>query len=83
MITTDKHTLPKDKALYLTAKFFEAICGDCELDFLKAQMCTHKFVAEVYEQSPKYWVQVSSCINLIEYDFFKEYVEFENLVSCK
>lgn len=77
MITTDKHTLPRDKAMALISKFYAAVLGENELDFKRAQLCTLIHVGEVLLSNSDYWVQVNDAVNTISYD------EFKTLEPCK
>ena len=71
------NTLPKDKAMALVSRFYEAVLGENELDFNRAQLCTLIHVGEVLLQNPEYWIQVNDAVNAVTYD------EFKTLEPCK
>jgi len=77
MITTDKNTLPRDKAKELTRKFYEAMQGNSYKEFLQAQACVFVFLHEVFPVNADYYLEVSKAVDTISYD------EFKTLEPCK
>jgi hypothetical protein len=80
MLPTDKHTLPKDKALALVSRFYDAILGENKLDFSKAQLCVLVHIEQVLLLNPEYWLQVQDAVNEIT---FEQFVEFKRFELCK
>lgn len=80
MITTDKHTLPKDKAFALVSRFYDALLGENKLDFSKAQLCVLVHIEQVLLQNPEYWLQVQDASNEIT---FEQFIELKEVELCK